>query len=103
MPCIYISLLFFYTIKTMSEKLLHLELSYKEYDYKACDLLLFISKNRKLKNDELIDRAKDLYNCTWNTTEDILIELVELYNDYKSRAEYRKSKYDEEMQKRLDE
>lgn len=87
----------------MSEKLLHLELSYKEYDYKACDLLLFISKNRKFKNDELIDRAKDLYNCTWNTTEDILIELVELYNDYKSRAEYRKSKYDEEMQKRLDE
>lgn len=87
----------------MSEKLLHLELSYKEYDYKACDLLLFISKNRKFKNDEVIDRAKDLYNCTWNTIEDILIELVELYNDYKSRAEYRKSKYDEEMQKRLDE
>ena len=87
----------------MSEKLLHLELSYKEYDYKACDLLLFISKNRKLKNDELIDRAKELHNCTWNTTEDVLIELVELYNDYKSRAEYRKSKYDEEMQKRLDE
>ena len=80
-----------------------MELSYKEYDYKACDLLLFITKNRKLKNDELIDRAKDLFNCTWNTTEDILIELVELYNDYKSRAEYRKSKYDEEMQKRLDE
>ena len=87
----------------MNLKSLQMELSYKEYDYKACDLLLFITKNRKLKNDELIDRAKDLFNCTWNTTEDILIELVELYNDYKSRAEYRKSKYDEEMQKRLDE
>ena len=87
----------------MSEKLLHLELSYKEYEYKACDLLLFIVKNRKRKDNDLIDSAKSLYSCYWNTVEDILIELVELYNDYKSRAEYWKSKYDEETQKRLDE
>ena len=87
----------------MSEKLLHIELSYKEYDYKACDLLMFITKNRKRKDDELIDRAKDLYSCYWNTVEDILIELVEKYNEYKGKAEYWKEQYDKEVQKRLDE
>ena len=87
----------------MNLKSLQMELSYKEYDYKACDLLMFITRNRRYKDEKFIDIAKSLYDCTWNTVDEILIELVEKYNEYKGKAEYWKKLYDDEIQKRLDE